>query len=182
MKLWSDQIMKRHSKYLKTVASWYQELVPRIVHFLRTRVIRISLPKIDEPISQQTEGRHRHKNNALSQMLMFGLVAAGLIVIPMGFQFLAVLGGKALLLAKLALILTSIQGLKKIATSNVNYGLYSTGYASPWQYDRKWPYEGDQYSSTLLTAPVAEHYHPLSSVLPSHYPNLNPRGEDYLGT
>lgn len=44
----------------------------------------------------------------------------------MGFQFLAVLGGKALLLAKLALILTSIQGLKKIATSNLNYGLYHT--------------------------------------------------------
>lgn len=61
-------------------------------------------------------------------MLMFGLVAAGLIVIPMGFQFLAVLGGKALLLAKLALILTSIQGLKKIATSQLNYGLYSTGH------------------------------------------------------
>lgn len=44
----------------------------------------------------------------------------------MGFQFLAVLGGKALLLAKMALILSSIQGLKKIATSGVNYGLYHT--------------------------------------------------------
>lgn len=46
------------------------------------------------------------------------------IAIPLGFQFLAVLGGKALMLAKLALILTSIQGLKKIATSNFSYGLY----------------------------------------------------------
>lgn len=53
-------------------------------------------------------------------------MALGMIMIPMGFQFLAVLGGKALLLAKMALILTSIQGLKKIATSHVNYGLYST--------------------------------------------------------
>ncbi|VEN39703.1 unnamed protein product [Callosobruchus maculatus] len=102
-------------------------------------------------------------------MLMFGLVAAGLIVIPMGFKFLAVLGGKALLLAKMALLLTSIQGLKKIATSNFNYGLYSTfpaqhgaGHGPCMQglarcfrhgddvdiqvdigghYDRKWPYE-----------------------------------------
>ncbi|CAH1108115.1 unnamed protein product [Psylliodes chrysocephalus] len=61
-----------------------------------------------------------------SQLLMFGLIAAAFIVIPMGFQFLAILGGKALLLAKMALLLTSIQGLKKIATSNFNYGLYST--------------------------------------------------------
>lgn len=63
----------------------------------------------------------------MSQLLMFALLAAGVIVIPMGFQFLAILGGKALLLAKMALLMTSIQGLKKIATSNLNYGLYSYG-------------------------------------------------------
>ncbi|VVD01861.1 unnamed protein product [Leptidea sinapis] len=38
----------------------------------------------------------------------------------------AVLGGKALLLAKMALILASIQGLKKIATSPLSYGFYHT--------------------------------------------------------
>lgn len=59
-------------------------------------------------------------------LLMFGMAAVGLIMVPMGFQFLAVLGGKALLIAKMALILTAIQGLKKIATSNLNYGLYAT--------------------------------------------------------
>lgn len=48
------------------------------------------------------------------QMMMFGIVSMGMILIPMGFQFLAVLGGKALLLAKLALLLSSIQGLKKV--------------------------------------------------------------------
>lgn len=57
-------------------------------------------------------------------LIMFATVALGMVLIPMGFQFLAVLGGKALLLAKMALILSSIQGLKKIASSNVNYGLY----------------------------------------------------------
>lgn len=61
-----------------------------------------------------------------TQLLLFALIAAGVIVIPLGFQFLAILGGKALLLAKMALLMTSIQGLKKIATSNLNYGLYST--------------------------------------------------------
>lgn len=56
--------------------------------------------------------------------MMMGLLLMGSILVPMGFQFLAVLGGKALILAKMALILSSIQGLKKIATSGVNYGLY----------------------------------------------------------
>lgn len=69
--------------------------------------------------------RRRH-HNGMMPLMMFGTLALGLILVPMGFQFLAVLGGKALLLAKMALILTSIQGLKKIATSNVNYGLYHT--------------------------------------------------------
>lgn len=57
-------------------------------------------------------------------MMMMGLMLLGSVFIPLGFQFLAVLGGKALILAKMALILSSIQGLKKIATSGVNYGLY----------------------------------------------------------
>lgn len=84
-------------------------------------------------IFERTEfsGRGRHKHNMFSQLLMFALIAAGVIVIPMGFQFLAILGGKALLLAKMALLMTSIQGLKKIATSNLNYGLYSTHSQGP---------------------------------------------------
>ncbi|GBP75966.1 hypothetical protein EVAR_54619_1 [Eumeta japonica] len=57
-------------------------------------------------------------------MMMFGIVSIGMVVVPMGFQFLAVLGGKALLLAKMALILASIQGLRKITSSPVNYGFY----------------------------------------------------------
>lgn len=61
-----------------------------------------------------------------------GFLLMGSILIPMGFQFLAVLGGKALLLAKMALILSSIQGLKKIATNGVNYGLYHTPVADGW--------------------------------------------------
>lgn len=65
-------------------------------------------------------------------LLMMGFVLMGTILIPMGFQFLAVLGGKALLLAKMALILSSIQGLKKIASNGVNYGLYHTPVAEGW--------------------------------------------------
>lgn len=64
---------------------------------------------------------------------MMGVLIMGSVLIPMGFQFLAVLGGKALILAKLALMLSSIQGLKKIATNGVNYGLYQGPVADGWR-------------------------------------------------
>lgn len=68
--------------------------------------------------------RRRRRKQYMFPLMMMGLLLMGTILVPMGFQFLAVLGGKALILAKMALILSSIQGLKKIATSGVNYGLY----------------------------------------------------------
>lgn len=53
-------------------------------------------------------------------MMAFGMTAMGLIIVPMGFQFLAVLAGKALLLSKMALLLASINGLKKVYSKIVN--------------------------------------------------------------
>jgi len=47
-------------------------------------------------------------------MMVFGITALGMVLVPLGFQFLAVLGGKALLLSKMALLLASINGLKKV--------------------------------------------------------------------
>ncbi|XP_060524446.1 uncharacterized protein LOC132700886 isoform X2 [Cylas formicarius] len=149
---------------------WSREFFQRVMLFFKTRVLKMRLSSLE--FSPDAEGRHRRKNNMMGQLMMFGMVAAGMIVIPMGFQFLAVLGGKALLLAKLALLLTSIQGLKKIATSHVNYGLYSTGLEhhhdyhhgiqhvhhghghdhdihhehEPYHYDRQWPYEMNSYA------------------------------------
>lgn len=64
--------------------------------------------------SVEYRGRRRHH---MMTMMMFGIVSIGMVLIPMGFQFLAVLGGKALILAKMALILASIQGLKKVTIS-----------------------------------------------------------------
>lgn len=38
-----------------------------------------------------------------------------MVFVPMGFQFLAVLGGKAFLMSKLALLLASVNGLKRVS-------------------------------------------------------------------
>lgn len=57
--------------------------------------------------------RHRQRNQMLP-MMVFGVTALGMVLVPLGFQFLAVLGGKALLLAKMALLLASINGVKRV--------------------------------------------------------------------
>ncbi|XP_057668523.1 uncharacterized protein LOC130901300 [Diorhabda carinulata] len=122
---------------------WKLQYIDSLKKLFDTHFLSIQLQVFES--SSAEEGRHRRRQNMFSQLLMFGLIAASFIVIPMGFQFLAILGGKALLLAKMALLLTSIQGLKKIATSNFNYGLYSYGNrGNPWHYDRQWPFEGSE--------------------------------------
>lgn len=57
--------------------------------------------------------RHRNRHSMLP-MTAFGMTAAGLVMAPMAFQFLAVLAGKALLLSKMALLLATVNGLKKV--------------------------------------------------------------------
>ncbi|XP_051161050.1 uncharacterized protein LOC127281395 [Leptopilina boulardi] len=97
------------------------------------------------------EGRRRRRKQGMMMMLMMGLLLMGTVLIPMGFQFLAVLGGKALLLAKMALMLSSIQGLKRVATSGVNYGLYHSpdawherSHLEPSQQIYEMPYQQQQ--------------------------------------
>lgn len=58
--------------------------------------------------------RLRRRHHQMLPMMIFGVTALGMIMVPLGFQFLAVLGGKALLLSKMALLLASINGLKRV--------------------------------------------------------------------
>lgn len=46
--------------------------------------------------------------------MLFGLIAIGMIIVPMGFQLLSMFAGKAVLLSKLALLLASLNGLKRV--------------------------------------------------------------------
>ncbi|XP_077281155.1 DUF1676 domain-containing protein Osi23 [Temnothorax americanus] len=114
--------------------SWSAIIWNRMTRVLRTHAFKIDVDHIFNTAAKASarnsdnnvvQGRKRHRRrNYMFPAMMMGLLLMGSIIVPMGFQFLAVLGGKALILAKMALILSSIQGLKKIATSGVNYGLY----------------------------------------------------------
>lgn len=59
-------------------------------------------------------GRARHRRNQMLPVMIFGMTAIGMVMVPIGFQLLAVLGGKALLLSKMALLLASINGLRRV--------------------------------------------------------------------
>ncbi|XP_025074941.1 uncharacterized protein LOC105430372 isoform X1 [Pogonomyrmex barbatus] len=112
--------------------SWSAIIWNRVTHLLRTHAVKIDIDRMfnvntpaQNPDSNNiVQGRRRRRKSHMFPLMLMGLLLMGSILVPMGFQFLAVLGGKALILAKMALILSSIQGLKKIATSHVNYGLY----------------------------------------------------------
>lgn len=51
-------------------------------------------------------------------MMILGVTALGIFTIPMGFQFLSVVSGKALLLAKMALMLAMMNGAKRVIYLN----------------------------------------------------------------
>lgn len=46
--------------------------------------------------------------------MIFGMAVLGCIIIPLGFHILTVLGGKALFIAKMALLIATITSLKKV--------------------------------------------------------------------
>ncbi|XP_049531495.1 uncharacterized protein LOC125948940 [Anopheles darlingi] len=72
---------------------------------------------------QPVEGRNRRRQQMIP-MMIFGVTVFGMFIVPIAFQFLTALSGKAFLMAKLALLLASINGLKRVASTGVHYGLY----------------------------------------------------------
>ncbi|KAK6632500.1 hypothetical protein RUM43_013267 [Polyplax serrata] len=97
-------------------------LYERFDDFLKSHSLKFRLSK-----HLQVEGRGRRRDHRMLALMVMGFMIMASILIPTGFQFLTVLGGKSLLMAKMALIMSAISGLKKIATSNVGYGFYHTG-------------------------------------------------------
>ncbi|KAM8706649.1 hypothetical protein ACLKA7_010848 [Drosophila subpalustris] len=114
--------------------TWFDQLAASLAKGLTTHTLQINLAKLterylgnDAPESQRDSAGsarvRRHRFNMIITM-MFGVTALGAILVPMGFQMLSIVSGKALLLAKMALLLASINGLKRVANSGLHYGLY----------------------------------------------------------
>ncbi|KAH8382957.1 hypothetical protein KR009_006005 [Drosophila setifemur] len=112
--------------------TWFDHLAASLAKSLNTHTLQVNLGKLTERyLSSETSGRdavgdarlRRHRYNMIITM-MFGVTALGAILVPMGFQMLSIVSGKALLLAKMALLLASINGLKRVANNGLHYGLY----------------------------------------------------------
>ncbi|XP_033167252.1 uncharacterized protein LOC117145641 [Drosophila mauritiana] len=112
--------------------TWFDQLAVSLAKGLTTHTLQVNLGKLTERyLSSDTSSPdpvgsarlRRHRYNMIITM-MFGVTALGAILVPMGFQMLSIVSGKALLLAKMALLLASINGLKRVANNGLHYGLY----------------------------------------------------------
>uniref|UniRef100_A0A1I8N6F9 Uncharacterized protein n=1 Tax=Musca domestica TaxID=7370 RepID=A0A1I8N6F9_MUSDO len=118
---------RKDTQYL----TWFDRLALSFRRLLWTHKLEIDLKEVmDAYLSNSNSsdpiGTARHRRHRYNMMLtmMFGVTAFGAVLVPMGFQLLSVVSGKALLLAKMALLLASINGLKRVANSGLHYGLY----------------------------------------------------------
>ncbi|XP_075161954.1 DUF1676 domain-containing protein Osi23 [Haematobia irritans] len=112
--------------------TWFDRLALSFTRLLWTHRLEINLKQLTDAYnagntnSSDPVGTARHRRHRYNMMLtmMFGVTAFGAVIVPMGFQLLSIVSGKALLLAKMALLLASINGLKRVANSGLHYGLY----------------------------------------------------------
>ncbi|XP_065357459.1 uncharacterized protein Osi23 [Calliphora vicina] len=131
----NDFLQRKDLQYL----TWFDRLALSFTKMLNTHMLEINLKELseayvenvkrkDSSLANNTDpvGTARHRRQRFNMMItmMFGVTALGAVLVPMGFQMLSVVSGKALLLAKMALLLASINGLKRVANSGVHYGLY----------------------------------------------------------
>ncbi|XP_020716491.1 uncharacterized protein LOC101449906 isoform X2 [Ceratitis capitata] len=161
--------------------TWFDRLAMRLAQTLTTHFLQVNLRELTDAYMQALEreenkklisdnlgtARHRRQRYNMMITMMFGVTALGAVLVPMGFQMLSIVSGKALLLAKMALLLASINGLKKsshsfhslpqVANSGIHYGLYHVPGEHYGYYDRgDAPHHPRQVASFAVAQPVTE--------------------------
>ncbi|KAH8383735.1 hypothetical protein KR009_010239 [Drosophila setifemur] len=81
----------------------------RVGNFLQDHTLQVKF----DPESNSVEGRKKKEKKGNGAMIMIPLLLGGTIV-PLAYGALAMLAGKALIVSKLALVLASIIGIKKL--------------------------------------------------------------------
>ncbi|XP_067632924.1 uncharacterized protein Osi23 [Eurosta solidaginis] len=161
--------------------TWFDRIAMRLAYTLSTHFLQVNLQELTDAYMSAIEigekshksvsdelgtARHRRQRYNMMITMMFGVTALGAVLVPMGFQMLSIVSGKALLLAKMALLLASINGLKKsfhslnslqqVANSGIHYGLYHVpGEPYGGYYDRgDPPHHPRQVTSFAVAQPV----------------------------
>lgn len=64
-------------------------------------------------LSALSAGRRRHHYRKVFPVLVTGFMILMSLMVPLGFQFMAMIGGKALLMSKMALIMASMYNFRR---------------------------------------------------------------------
>ncbi|KAK7865769.1 hypothetical protein R5R35_002096 [Gryllus longicercus] len=91
---------------------------------------------VGPPEALAHEGRLRRRQyKHMFPLMVMSFMALSAFMVPMGFQFMAVLGGKALLLSKMALLVASLLTYKKLATDFAPHHSHGHGHAHSAYHD-----------------------------------------------
>ncbi|XP_017140491.1 uncharacterized protein LOC108154664 [Drosophila miranda] len=85
----------------------------RVGNFLQDHTLQVKFPDMRDSDSSTAEGRKKKDKKGNGAYIMIPLLLGGTFV-PIAYGALAMLAGKALIVSKLALVLASIIGIKKL--------------------------------------------------------------------
>ncbi|XP_026814131.1 uncharacterized protein LOC113554460 [Rhopalosiphum maidis] len=88
------------------------DIINRMVSFINSHSLQIDLWTPNN--NATAEGRRRHAYRKVFPIIVGTYMIMSAILIPMGFMFMSTLGGKALLVSKMALIVSLMSNIKKI--------------------------------------------------------------------
>jgi hypothetical protein len=89
---------------------------------------------------------------------MMGFMKMMVVMVPLGFQFMAVISGKALLLSKMALALASAQAMRRVTSAW--FDMYHAPHPSYYHHGHRsyHPHPGPTHFNLLHTPPVSHHF------------------------
>ncbi|XP_022175976.1 uncharacterized protein LOC111037619 [Myzus persicae] len=88
------------------------DIINRMVSFIDSHSLQIDLWTPDN--NATVEGRRRHAYRRVFPIIVGTYMIMSAVLIPMGFMFMSTLGGKALLVSKMALMVSLMSNIKKI--------------------------------------------------------------------
>ncbi|KAL1452436.1 hypothetical protein WDU94_006669 [Cyamophila willieti] len=101
---WNEINSNRQIDTTSSWWTWYGDLFQTMIRVFQTHRLRFR----QSPESTEVTGRHRHYYKKVFPIVVGSYMIISAFLIPLGFQFMAMLGGKALILSKLALLMGSI--------------------------------------------------------------------------
>ncbi|KAL0277510.1 UNVERIFIED_CONTAM: hypothetical protein PYX00_004762 [Menopon gallinae] len=96
-------------------------LFNRIADFVNSHRVVLSLPKLDPAEIKQGVEEGRGKMKKMMSMMMMGFAMKMAAAVPMAVGMLFLLAGKALIISKIALVLTLIMALKKLISQKQSH-------------------------------------------------------------